>query len=87
MQQLIYIKIKYMVKWILAYIPFGSGIAAFIGFNLKKKRNFGKIKFQGQYFQDMIAYCYLQREDGFFVDIGANDGISGSNTYVFEQLG
>jgi FkbM family methyltransferase len=31
---------------------------------------------------------YLQKkQNGFFVDIGAHDGITGSNTYIFEQLG
>jgi FkbM family methyltransferase len=36
----------------------------------------------------MIAFMYLQKKkDGFYLDIGANDGISGSNTYIFEQIG
>jgi hypothetical protein len=57
-------------------------------FKRKYKQNFGKLKFQGQFFQDMIAFLYLQnKKDGFYLDIGANDGISGSNTYIFEQIG
>jgi FkbM family methyltransferase len=39
----------------------------------------------------LIAYLYLYKnktiDNGFFIDIGANDGITISNTYVFEQLG
>jgi hypothetical protein len=81
-------KFKYMVKWFLALSPFGKKITESIGGGWAYKRNFGKIKFQGEFFQDMIAYLYLQkRENGFFVDIGANDGLIGSNSYIFEQIG
>jgi len=92
-----------MVKKILTHIPFGYRIIAFIqkfitANRLKHKHKinfgskFGKLMFQGQFYQDIIAYLYFKREypqktDGFFVDIGAHDGITLSNTYIFEQLG
>jgi FkbM family methyltransferase len=38
--------------------------------------------------QDIIAFLYFQGiPDGFFIDIGAHDGIQISNTYVLEQQG
>jgi FkbM family methyltransferase len=44
--------------------------------------------FNGQYLQDMIAYLFLQgKKDGFYIDIGAHNGITINNTYIFEQLG
>jgi FkbM family methyltransferase len=50
-----------------------------------------KLHFSGQFHQDLIAYLYLcgnrTTHSGFFIDIGAYDGITISNTYVFEQLG
>ena len=46
------------------------------------------IEFQGQIHQDMFAWSYFDgKKDGFYIDIGANDGKSISNTYVFEKLG
>jgi FkbM family methyltransferase len=46
------------------------------------------VSFNGQDHQDMIAYLYFKgRWEGFYIDIGANDGVSFSNTYVFEQMG
>ena len=36
----------------------------------------------------MIAYLYLKApQNGFYIDIGANNGLAISNTYVFEQMG
>jgi FkbM family methyltransferase len=91
MENFIFRKIKRLVKWVLAILPFGTKIVSFFGSKWAYKRNFGKIKFQGQFLQDMIAYLYLSPHprhiNRFFVDIGANDGIIGSNTYIFEQLG
>jgi FkbM family methyltransferase len=46
------------------------------------------ISFRGQLDQDLIAYLYFKgKTDGFYLDIGAHDGISINNTFVFEQLG
>lgn len=46
------------------------------------------VKFESQSAQDLIAYLYLKKKkDGFFIDIGANDGINFSNTYIFEKAG
>jgi FkbM family methyltransferase len=88
MANLLVRKFRHMVKWVLAVTPFGKKTAASIGYRWAYKRNFGKIKFLGQSCQDMIAYLYLQkRKNGFFVDIGANDGIMGNNSYIFEQIG
>jgi FkbM family methyltransferase len=44
--------------------------------------------FQGQADQDLLAYLYFKgRRTGFFLDIGAYDGKTYSNTYVLEQVG
>jgi FkbM family methyltransferase len=90
-------KFRQMIKWVLAVVPLGRTITTSIGYRGAYKRNFGKIKFQGQFFQDMVAYLYLMNSgkwmgegnenNRFFVDIGANDGLIGNNTYIFEQIG
>ncbi|MEI0527846.1 FkbM family methyltransferase [Brachyspira intermedia] len=49
--------------------------------------------FVAQDMQDYIAYQYLKSikndffSNGFYIDIGAHDGISGSTTLIFEKLG
>ncbi|MDR3193366.1 MAG: FkbM family methyltransferase [Treponema sp.] len=44
--------------------------------------------FQGQADQDVLAYLYFKgKRTGFFLDIGAYDGKTYSNTYALEQLG
>jgi FkbM family methyltransferase len=44
--------------------------------------------FQGQADQDVLAYLYFKgRREGFFLDIGAYDGKTYSNTYALEQIG
>jgi FkbM family methyltransferase len=46
------------------------------------------ITFSSQYLQDFFVFLYFQeKRGGFYIDIGANDGITLSNTFVFEQLG
>jgi FkbM family methyltransferase len=46
------------------------------------------ISFPGQAGQDLLAYLYFRgKKDGFFLDIGAHDGRTYSNSFVFEQLG
>ncbi|MDR2746524.1 MAG: FkbM family methyltransferase [Treponema sp.] len=46
------------------------------------------LSFPGQAGQDLLAYLYFQgKKSGFFLDIGAHDGRTYSNSYVFEQLG
>lgn len=46
------------------------------------------IEFKSQSDQDVIALAYFNnKKDGFFIDIGAFDGVSISNTYALEQLG
>ena len=46
------------------------------------------LDFKGQYGQDIIAYlCLKNKKNGFYIDIGAYDGIRLSNTYIFEKLG
>src|SRR4051794_23562842 len=45
-------------------------------------------QFCGQELQDMYAYLWFRgKRDGFFVDIGAYDGVTISNTYSLEQIG
>ena len=46
-----------------------------------------KIKFNGQNWQDLIVHLHLQKTNGFFVDIGAHDGVTFNNSYFFEQYG
>jgi FkbM family methyltransferase len=46
------------------------------------------INFRSQSDQDLIALAYFNgRKEGFFIDIGAFDGVAISNTYAFEQIG
>jgi FkbM family methyltransferase len=46
------------------------------------------LSFPGQADQDLLAYLYFRgKRGGFFLDIGAHDGKTYSNTLVFEQLG
>jgi FkbM family methyltransferase len=47
------------------------------------------LKFYSQYGQDKFLYenFYKNKKDGFYVDIGAHDGITLSNTMLFEELG
>jgi len=46
------------------------------------------LHFSAQVAQDIIAYLFFKgKTDGFYIDIGANDGISGSTTYWAEQVG
>lgn len=45
------------------------------------------MKYYSQIQQDKIIDEYLKyKENGFFIEIGANDGISGSNTAFFEKF-
>jgi hypothetical protein len=77
-----------LIKFILCLAPFGLRLKASMVNTVLRKEQFGKIKFRGQCLQDAIVYLYLkQKENGFYIDIGANDGIIGSNTYIFEQIG
>ena len=76
------------VKYLLTNLSFLRSIEVSLRFKRFYKQNFGNIKFQGQFFQDMVAFFFFQnKKEGFYIDIGANDGISGSNTYIFEQIG
>lgn len=46
------------------------------------------INFRGQLGQDAIAYILSNgKKDGFFIDIGAHNGVDISNSYMFEKLG
>ncbi|MDR3173201.1 MAG: FkbM family methyltransferase [Treponema sp.] len=49
---------------------------------------FTGLSFPGQAGQDLLAYLYFRgKKSGFFLDIGAHDGRTYNNSYVFEQLG
>ena len=51
------------------------------------KRN-EAVPFQAQHGEDMILWNFFERkESGFFIEIGAFDGVQSSNTYAFEKLG
>jgi FkbM family methyltransferase len=46
------------------------------------------MEYYSQYGEDYLLYSLFQEEmDGFYVDIGAFDGIHISNSYIFERLG
>jgi len=46
------------------------------------------VEFIGQELQDMYAYLYFKgKRDGYFIDIGAYDGIAISNSYALEKIG
>ena len=46
------------------------------------------IKFTAQAAQDLMAYLFFyDKKDGFYIDIGAHDGYTGSTTYWAEQIG
>ncbi len=47
------------------------------------------MKYYSQYGQDKFLYenFFTDKKDGFFIDIGAHNGIHLSNTYFFENLG
>lgn len=58
--------------------------------NLIKKsvENNNNVKLQSLNQQDLLAYIFFNgKKDGFFVDIGAYDGIVISNTYILEKIG
>ena len=45
-------------------------------------------EYYAQYQEDKILNTILEnKKDGFFIDVGANDGKIGSNSFFFEQLG
>ncbi|MFA6569934.1 MAG: FkbM family methyltransferase [Bacteroidota bacterium] len=45
------------------------------------------MKYYSQYLQDYFIdkFCFKKKENGFFLDIGAYDGVTFSNTYFFEK--
>lgn len=47
------------------------------------------MEFYSQFNQDKFLYdnFFKSKKNGFFLDIGAHDGITGNNTYFFEKLG
>lgn len=63
---------------------------SYVSWYLKRKFRKRNIRTGGhsQYGQDLISYQLLNRpESGVFVDIGANDGVTFSNSLLFEQKG
>jgi FkbM family methyltransferase len=60
----------------------------FLEMILKQTKQSLGIDFQGQVGQDLLAYLYFKgKKEGFYIDIGANDGKEINNTIIFEQLG
>lgn len=46
------------------------------------------LKFKSYSLQDLIAYLYFNgKKTGFYIDVGAFDGVAISNTYALEELG
>jgi len=60
-----------------------------VGINaLLKSAGRKDLHFSAQVAQDIIAYLFFKGKTcGFYVDIGANDGINGSTTFWAEQIG
>jgi FkbM family methyltransferase len=96
MENLIIKGIKYFPRKIKKFLAGGiEDMLARMEYRLSITEQYAKygagcfgINFKGQIGQDIIAYLYFQKKtDGFYIDIGANDGITGSNTWIFEQLG
>lgn len=56
-----------------------------IGNRFKKFRNRNKKNYYSIHGLDQKIERYLPQENGFYVELGANDGISQSNTLYFEQ--
>ncbi|GHV16440.1 hypothetical protein AGMMS49938_16440 [Fibrobacterales bacterium] len=55
---------------------------------LMEKAKKEKIRFSAQCAQDIIAYLFFKGKNrGFYIEIGANDGYTGSTTFWAEQLG
>jgi FkbM family methyltransferase len=72
---------KHKQQWYRAQREIAGDIA---GLLLKRSG----IHFQGQNAEDVFLWDFFGRKmTGFFVDVGAYDGVTYSNTYVFEQLG
>ena len=56
-----------------------------IGTQFKKFRNKNKRSYYSIHGLDKKIESYLPHADGFYVELGANDGISQSNTLYFER--
>jgi FkbM family methyltransferase len=54
---------------------------------LQPRPNYSLIDSYSQYQEDLILDAIFQKQDGFYVDIGANDPIEFSNTYRFYKKG
>jgi FkbM family methyltransferase len=81
-------RVKGWIRRALRCVPGGKDLEALVKYRIVRKKMLGGIAFKGSSLQDMVAYLYFQgKRTGFFIDIGANDGIIGSNSYVFEKLG
>lgn len=74
--------VRYMKRYIKKAVK-----KYFIGSIKKVAKCITGIDFKGQVGQDMLAYMFFRgKKDGFFIDIGANDGVTINNTIVFEKL-
>ena len=65
-------------KFLKSFIPH-SLLDAYWDYKLKKKKYFGRNKIDAKLLE------YLNYENGFFVELGANDGLRESNSYYFEK--
>jgi len=75
-------------KFILRHLPFHKKLTALTFHHYMHKGSFKNLVFVGGDYLDLIVLLYFQKKrNGFYVDIGANEGISGSNTYILEQSG
>ena len=65
-------------KFLKSFIPH-SLLDVYWDYKLKKKKYFGRNKIDAKLLE------YLNYENGFFVELGANDGLRESNSYYFEK--
>jgi hypothetical protein len=47
------------------------------------------MQYYSQYGQDKFLFenFFINKKEGFFLDIGAHDGVNGNNTFLFEKIG
>jgi FkbM family methyltransferase len=69
-----------------------NSLLRYLNFNKLLLKNISEtisgVEFIGQELQDMYAFLYFKgKKNGFFVDIGAYNGITISNTYSLEKIG